>query len=77
MQGYLCGGMQNRPLARDLPLHHIQSIVLTMYLNTNSPFINHIKIKQWFHEFLRKNSVLTVKLFRHIKDTKFSILAAR
>lgn len=52
------GGMPNRSLARALPLHHIQSIILIIYLNTNSPFINHIRMKQWFYKFLRKTTVL-------------------
>lgn len=50
--------MPNRPLARALPLHHFQLIILIIYLNTNSPFINHIRIKQWFYKFLRKTNVL-------------------
>lgn len=44
-------------------LGHIQLIILIIYLNAISPFINHMRIKQWFYEFLRKITVLDLNLF--------------
>lgn len=44
-------------------LGHIQLIILIIYLNTIGPFINHMRIKQWFYEFLRKTTVLDLNLF--------------
>lgn len=58
MQGYLCGRMPNRPVAGALPLHHIPSIILITYFNTEGPVINQMRVKQEFHEFLRKTSML-------------------
>jgi len=65
--------MPNRPLARALPLHHIQLIILIIYLNTNSPFINHMRMNQWFYEFLWKTSVLDLNFLGILRIQSFLV----
>lgn len=50
--------MLARPVARLVPLHHIQPTILITHVNTKGSFINHVTIKPRFYELLGKTNVL-------------------